>query len=1170
MKRFILLSQLLLLQTHAFVHPFFHTTFASTNSYELNGRHGKRRSTLFSAPVVEETAPAPLSKSQTVADGDEFVKPPLDKRSYRAIKLPNNLQVLLVSDPETDVEAGAVHVKAGHFDDPADRAGLAHFNEHMLFLGSEKYTKEDEFEKFVAKNGGNTNAYTDMEDTNYYFNVAPLDHDDMVEDEEGSCKSGEDTDSKVSLALSGALDRFAQFFIAPLFNEDAVERELRAINSEHLNSFTSESWRNYLLLKATGDQSHPFSKFGCGNYNTLTDGGDIEGTDAASSGGSSPIPALKSFWGKKYVAENMMACVVGRASLDELQKVVEESFEGVRSSGDAKTKNSTDKDVLFSTEHSKNGVAFGKEQMGLFREYVPLVEARSIKLLFATPPGTDPAVIENRPDRVISHLLGHESPGSLHALLLEEGLINGLSSGTGISTSDFSLFSLTIQLTPKGMQNRDHVMSLVWQYISLIKSVAQDDETMSKYHDELVSISKTHFRFQENGDPTDFCSGAAEAMFDYDATKIMVANAFPGKYNADITKAFLERFSPENCIISIQSPDFETESTDENSYECSASSSPWQFEKWYRAKYREMKTPDDLLQKWSNPKEIDSRLHLPGLNTFLPSDFSLRSEDPKSLDSFDETVDYTQEKPKLVVERPGLTLWHKMDRTFKTPKASLRLLLTSPHVYSTPRTMTLNRLFVKILEDDLNSYIYDSALAGCSARVSCVPSGFAISVSGYSEKLPHLLDVVTTRMLTIIEEMKVSTGDDCSLTRKFDKAVKNLLRETKNFRLESPYETASYVSRMLLEDNVWHVKNYVDEMEGDYAEKYPLTLQECVNVAEESLTKRISATFLCMGNIDEEGALNAVNLIDKNFISKARPLRLEEMPKLRSLKMPTKEEAIRIFGPEVKDSKIPIVLEELAYSDSEENHAVEVILQVGAEHELGFDGIGVLELIGQIAYNSAYNQLRTKEQLGYIVSAFSRKTSGSAVGISIVVQSSTTTPVELESRIEAWLEMFREELADMPASDIGNEAAAIVAQLLERNMKLGDEIATSWGSIVSTTTLGSFNKPPFDRNQLLADVLSVEGADIEDTAIGEPDRKKTRKTASELKEQVLAMFDRYLAAGAEERRAIVVRVYGQKAQSEYEENIGNPGYLSSYGDVKDVKQFMSVWPTAPYWIKKNR
>lgn len=106
-----LLWQFLLLQTHAFVHPLFHTTFASANSSESNRSHGNRRNLLFSAaeeiaPVIVETAP--LSKSQTIADGDDFVKPPLDKRSYRAIKLQNNLQVLLVSDPETDVEAGAV------------------------------------------------------------------------------------------------------------------------------------------------------------------------------------------------------------------------------------------------------------------------------------------------------------------------------------------------------------------------------------------------------------------------------------------------------------------------------------------------------------------------------------------------------------------------------------------------------------------------------------------------------------------------------------------------------------------------------------------------------------------------------------------------------------------------------------------------------------------------------------------------------------------------------------------------------------------------------------------------------------------------------------------------------------------------------------------------------
>ena len=123
--------------------------------------------------------------SKVLADDESFIKPQLDKRSYRAIELPNHLQILLVSDPKTDIEAASVHIKAGHFDDPADRPGLAHFHEHMVFLGTEKYPEENDFETFLGRNGGSSNAYTDMEDTNFYFNVAPLDHSDSgIEEEE--------------------------------------------------------------------------------------------------------------------------------------------------------------------------------------------------------------------------------------------------------------------------------------------------------------------------------------------------------------------------------------------------------------------------------------------------------------------------------------------------------------------------------------------------------------------------------------------------------------------------------------------------------------------------------------------------------------------------------------------------------------------------------------------------------------------------------------------------------------------------------------------------------------------------------------------------------------------------------------------------------------------------
>ena len=144
----------------------------------------------------------------------------------------------------------------------------------MLFLGTEKYPKEEEYEDFLGRNGGMSNAYTDMEDTNYYFNVSPLNHDGGKDDDDEEGGGEQLAGGTTSSALSGALDRFAQFFISPLFDEAMLERELRAVNSEYLNGRTADNWRNFQLIKHCSSHDHPFSKFGCGNYNTLTNGGD--------------------------------------------------------------------------------------------------------------------------------------------------------------------------------------------------------------------------------------------------------------------------------------------------------------------------------------------------------------------------------------------------------------------------------------------------------------------------------------------------------------------------------------------------------------------------------------------------------------------------------------------------------------------------------------------------------------------------------------------------------------------------------------------------------------------------------------------------------------------------------------------------------------------------------
>lgn len=61
----------------------------------------------------------------------------------------------------------------GSMSDPRELPGLAHFCEHMLFMGTQKYPSENEYNKYLSEHGGSSNAYTAADHTNYYFDVAP-------------------------------------------------------------------------------------------------------------------------------------------------------------------------------------------------------------------------------------------------------------------------------------------------------------------------------------------------------------------------------------------------------------------------------------------------------------------------------------------------------------------------------------------------------------------------------------------------------------------------------------------------------------------------------------------------------------------------------------------------------------------------------------------------------------------------------------------------------------------------------------------------------------------------------------------------------------------------------------------------------------------------------------
>lgn len=220
-----------------------------------------------------------------------------DKRQYRYIVLPNKLRALLICDPDTEKSSCACDVKVGSMCDPQDVQGLAHFLEHMLFMGTEKYPIENEYSTYLSAHGGFSNAFTGQEDTVYYFDV----QNDFFE---------------------GALDRFAAFFSCPLFTEAATFREMNAVDNENTKNLQADSWRHFQLLKSLASCDHPFSMFSTGNLETLKSIPESKGLNIREE--------LLKFHERYYSSNVMTVAVYGPHPLDELQAWVEQKFSAIK------------------------------------------------------------------------------------------------------------------------------------------------------------------------------------------------------------------------------------------------------------------------------------------------------------------------------------------------------------------------------------------------------------------------------------------------------------------------------------------------------------------------------------------------------------------------------------------------------------------------------------------------------------------------------------------------------------------------------------------------------------------------------------------------------------------------------------------------------------------------
>lgn len=620
---------------------------------------------------TQTTAPEPANQVQQTQAA--VVKSPNDDREYKVITLPNQLEVMLVSDPSTEKSAASLSVGVGLLQDPMTQQGMAHYLEHMLFLGTEDYPDTKGYSAFMTANGGAQNAYTWLDITNYMFSV----NNDAVDE---------------------ALDRFSDFFKAPMLYPEYTDKEKNAVNAEWSMRREMDFFGQFKLARnLLGD--HPANRFLIGNLESL---GDKEGSQLHAE--------TVAFYERYYSANIMKVALIGNKSLAELEELARKHFSEIENQEIA------DPEVTASIDFAEVG--------GKRIHYVPNQDVKQLRLEFIIDDNSDDYAV--KPNQFISYLIGSEMPGTPAYLLKNSGMISSLNaSASPTYYGNYGTLSIDVNLTDAGMQNREMITAMLLQYIELIKAEGVDE----KYYNEIKTSLDNQFRFLEKSDEFGYVSNLAEAMQNVPAEMAIAAPFHYERFDADAIRDVLAQLTPERLrvwYVSKQEPhDSELH--------------------YYDGKYQVVDISAEEQASWTQALNVP--MQLPAVNNMLPENFDIVAETQR-------------DKPEVVVEQDGIQAWHYPSKDFADqPRGWLNIHMNYPPALASAEADVLLALWRDLYSLQQSALATEAGIAGMNMSLSA-GTGLTLSLGGFTDKQAVLLEKALAGLVVDVDEQGFAQAVD--------------------------------------------------------------------------------------------------------------------------------------------------------------------------------------------------------------------------------------------------------------------------------------------------------------------------------------------------------------------------------------------------------------------------
>eukprot|EP01125_Pyxidicula_operculata_P021092 TRINITY_DN7996_c0_g1_i1.p1 TRINITY_DN7996_c0_g1~~TRINITY_DN7996_c0_g1_i1.p1 ORF type:complete len:1020 (-),score=227.50 TRINITY_DN7996_c0_g1_i1:170-3229(-) len=824
----------------------------------------------------------------------------------------------------------------------------------MLFLGSQKYPSENEFAKYLSSHSGSDNAYTAAENTLYYFEI----------------------DQKY---LHGALDIWAQFFIAPLFTESASGREVNAVNSENAKNLQNDLWRFDQLNRFLSNPEYPYHKFGTGNNKTLVQIPKEHGLNVQEE--------LLKFHTKFYSANLMRLAILGRESLDTLEGWAQELFSVVPNHSEIEPSSSWN-----------NATPFREQDLMIKVEAVSIKDEDYLYISYPLP--SLRSMYYCKPAEYLSHLIGHEVNGTVLHLLKQNGWATSLSAGLDDDLSQFAVFRISVELTPVGFDNVDQIISLIYQYIRLINDTQGGGGGVSEWrYNEVKSTASIRFNYLEKMRSSTEVINLARSLSTKPKEHLLDGVYYYAHWNTTVEhtiREILNRLTVENSKVMVTSRKFEGK-TD-------------QIEEYYQTKYKLSPFTQQQIQLWKNSPSTPS-LSLPYANEFIPTNFDIKP--PPS------TV---QDIPEIVTEVKGKVKgWFHYDYLFKTPQSKLNFVFYTPSVYQDAESVVATQILLDMISDRATDFSYYAGIAGLHFSLQLRSDGIELTIDGYNHKQSLLFN----KLVHLIFDEKTFNNNNNDTQNLFNLVKSSLQRSMQSALFELTYKIALsdfYESTL---SPYWTFEERVNAIQF-------VTL-ETIQRIQKNIKSKLFVEYFGYGNLVKDDIIQIKQILEDTIFSSVQPT-----------KSFYDTELIRPREIALRPGQSERIVHRNVTGTGSSNSAVITYFQAD-KYSLKYSAL--ISLLQTILYEKAFNQLRTIEQLGYIVTTSPFDRNG-ACGFAVIVQSAVKDAGYLDNRVESFIQnVWRNDLYNMTNSSFGEYVQSAILQLSKLPVTLGEQSDREWSEI---------------------------------------------------------------------------------------------------------------------------